>query len=198
MTGIQATTRYVVLLRGINVNPSTHVAMGELRAIVIGLGYAGVRTLLQSGNVIVDSPRRPDAAELESAILSGTGVRSRVVVLGATILICGVLSGLIPAWQSSRGNVNEALKQGGRSGTASGGTLRVRSLLIAGEMAAAFLLLEEAHILGLSARSDEGADDCVEFVAVLDPQRVRTVPGIVDKVGTDAQKIDDLCTISTK
>jgi uncharacterized protein (DUF1697 family) len=81
MTGIHGTERYVVLLRGINVNPTTKVGMAELRDIVTGLGYSGVRTLLQSGNVILDSPKRPDVAGLEAAIHSGTGVHSRVVVL---------------------------------------------------------------------------------------------------------------------
>ncbi|MDQ1529109.1 MAG: hypothetical protein QOH77_899, partial [Actinomycetota bacterium] len=47
--------RYVVLLRGINVNPSTRVAMSDLRDLVSELGYSDVRTLLQSGNVILDS-----------------------------------------------------------------------------------------------------------------------------------------------
>jgi uncharacterized protein (DUF1697 family) len=70
-----------VLLRGINVNPTTRVAMSKLRGILAGLGYRDVRTVLQSGNVILESERRPDAAKLESAIASGTGVRSRVVVL---------------------------------------------------------------------------------------------------------------------
>lgn len=81
MTASHSAGRYVILLRGINVNPTTRVGMAELRGIVTGLGYSGVRTLLQSGNIILDSPQRPDVAGLESAIHSGTGVRSRVVVL---------------------------------------------------------------------------------------------------------------------
>lgn len=75
------TNRYVVLLRGINVNPMTRVAMGDLRDILTDLGFESVRTVLQSGNIILDAVRRPDAAKLESAIAAGTGVRSRVVVL---------------------------------------------------------------------------------------------------------------------
>jgi putative ABC transport system permease protein len=72
------------------------------------------------------------------------------VAVGFTIVLsvgCGALSGLIPAWQSSRGNVNDALKQGGRPGTATAGSLRTRSLLIAGEMALAFLLLTGGGLL---------------------------------------------------
>jgi uncharacterized protein (DUF1697 family) len=73
--------RYVVLLRGINVNPSTRVAMSDLRDLVSGFGYSGVRTLLQSGNVILDSNTAPDVASLESAIAMKTGVKSRVIAL---------------------------------------------------------------------------------------------------------------------
>jgi uncharacterized protein (DUF1697 family) len=75
------TTRYVLLLRGINVNPTTRVAMADLRAILEGLGFASVTTILQSGNVIADSASAPDVSAIESAIAAGTGVRSRVVVL---------------------------------------------------------------------------------------------------------------------
>jgi uncharacterized protein (DUF1697 family) len=73
--------KYVVLLRGINVNPTTRVAMADLRDIVTGLGYSGVTSILQSGNLIVEADTVPDAAELESAIHRGTGVKSAVVVL---------------------------------------------------------------------------------------------------------------------
>jgi uncharacterized protein (DUF1697 family) len=74
---------WVVLLRGINVGPSARVSMGELRDIITGLGFADVKTLSQSGNVVLRSRQKPDIDELEVAIASGTGVTSRVVVLGA-------------------------------------------------------------------------------------------------------------------
>jgi uncharacterized protein (DUF1697 family) len=75
------TSRYVLLLRGINVNPTTRVAMEDLRDILAGLGFAKVSTILQSGNVILDSEKAPDVTAVESAIAEGTGVHSRVVVL---------------------------------------------------------------------------------------------------------------------
>ena len=77
------TTRYVVLLRGINVGPSKRIAMADLREIVTGLGFTGVRTLLQSGNVILDSPTAPAPAKLERAIAAGTGVHSRILIVPA-------------------------------------------------------------------------------------------------------------------
>jgi uncharacterized protein (DUF1697 family) len=74
-------TTWIVLLRGINVNPSTKVAMSDLRALLGELGYRDVRTLLQSGNVVLSSPKRPAVAPIEASIASVTGVRSKVVVL---------------------------------------------------------------------------------------------------------------------
>jgi putative ABC transport system permease protein len=62
-------------------------------------------------------------------------------------LLCGMVSGLIPAWQSVHADVNDALKQGGRSGTASAGMLRSRGLLVAAEMSLAFLLLTAGGLL---------------------------------------------------
>ncbi len=72
---------YVILLRGINVNPSTRIVMADLREHIAGLGHSNVRTLLQSGNVIVDSDSPPDAAKLAAVILEKTGVTSPVIVL---------------------------------------------------------------------------------------------------------------------
>ena len=45
-------TRLVALLRGINVGRNKRVAMSELRDLLTGLGYADVKTLLQSGNAV--------------------------------------------------------------------------------------------------------------------------------------------------
>jgi uncharacterized protein (DUF1697 family) len=72
---------WVVLLRGINVNPSTRVAMADLRALLSGLGFEDVRTVLQSGNVLLKSPKRPAVGPIEAAIVKETGVQSKVVVL---------------------------------------------------------------------------------------------------------------------
>lgn len=49
------TTRYVALLRGINLGPSRRIAMPALREALTARGYEGVRTLLASGNVVLDS-----------------------------------------------------------------------------------------------------------------------------------------------
>ena len=53
--------RQIVLLRGINLGPNRRVAMGPLREALTAAGFDGVRTLLASGNVLVDAGAAPDA-----------------------------------------------------------------------------------------------------------------------------------------
>ena len=51
----------VLLLRGINVGGANRLAMADLRALLDDLGHPGARTLLQSGNVVVDAADPPAA-----------------------------------------------------------------------------------------------------------------------------------------
>ncbi len=55
--------RYVVFLRGINLGSSRRVAMGQLREVLHRAGYQHVRTLLQSGNVVLTSNADPRTLE---------------------------------------------------------------------------------------------------------------------------------------
>ena len=77
--------KHVALLRGINVGKAKRVAMADLRAPVEGLGYTGVRTLLNSGNVVFTAPKADAnaAARIEAALAKETGVSARVTVLTA-------------------------------------------------------------------------------------------------------------------
>jgi uncharacterized protein (DUF1697 family) len=74
--------RQIALLRGINLGARRRVAMPELRELLAGLGYEDVRTLLQSGNVVLGARQRRDrlARALEREIEEGLGVAAAVVV----------------------------------------------------------------------------------------------------------------------
>jgi uncharacterized protein (DUF1697 family) len=77
-------TTHIALLRGINVGTAKRVAMSDLRAVLEGLGYGGVKTLLNSGNLLFAAraiDKRDHGARIEKAIAQKTGVTSRVTVL---------------------------------------------------------------------------------------------------------------------
>lgn len=80
------TRQQIALLRGINVGREKRVAMADLRKLMGELGYTQVRTLLNSGNIVYDSPRfgpAESAALIEEALVLKLGVAARATVLAA-------------------------------------------------------------------------------------------------------------------
>jgi putative ABC transport system permease protein len=72
--------------------------------------------------------------------------RVLVFTVGVVTMV-GLLFGLAPAWQASKTDLNEALKDGGRSSTEGHGRNRLRALLIVAEVALSLLLLVGAGLL---------------------------------------------------
>ena len=66
--------------------------------------------------------------------------------LGLAVLTSG-LCGLIPALAAARTSVNEALKEGGRTGSTGTGHARLRSVLVIAELAVALVLLTASGLL---------------------------------------------------
>ena len=86
-------TRQVALLRGVNVGRTRRVAMADLRALVEGLGYRQVATLLNSGNVVFTAGGKTagtSARRIEKALVSQLSVDARVFVLSAAELAVAV------------------------------------------------------------------------------------------------------------
>jgi uncharacterized protein (DUF1697 family) len=67
-------TTYIALLRGINVGGNRMVAMAALRDVLTASGFVDVRTLLQSGNVVLRSPVR-SAAQVERKLTADAAER---------------------------------------------------------------------------------------------------------------------------
>jgi uncharacterized protein (DUF1697 family) len=80
---------FVALLRGVNVGKAKRVPMAELRALLSGLGYTGVATLLNSGNAVFHAPRGTPAkhsADIAAAISARLNVEVAVIVKSASEL----------------------------------------------------------------------------------------------------------------
>jgi uncharacterized protein (DUF1697 family) len=78
--------KYALLIRGINVGKNKRLAMADLRALLTGLGYADVRTHLQSGNAVFGTAKTKQdaiAAQIERAISADLGMTVRCMTRSA-------------------------------------------------------------------------------------------------------------------
>lgn len=86
MSTARRTPNFVVLLRGVNVGKGNRVPMAEFRALLEGLGFTEVKTLLNSGNAVFYSAGRSAAAHakaISAALVEGLSVQVQVVVKSA-------------------------------------------------------------------------------------------------------------------
>lgn len=79
-------SRFVVLLRGVNVGKGNKVPMADFRASLEELGHTSVQTLLNSGNAVFASASRSPArlaADIAAAVKARFGVVTPVIVKSA-------------------------------------------------------------------------------------------------------------------
>jgi putative ABC transport system permease protein len=105
---------------------------GGLLGLLLGAWGVSVLTSLSPGDI----PRVKEI-KLDGWVVAFT--------LSISILT-GVVFGLAPAWQVSKPDLNESLKEGGRTG-AGAGRNRLRSLLVVSEVALALVLLVGAGLM---------------------------------------------------
>jgi predicted permease len=102
----------------------------------LGLLLASVGLTLLRSTIPADTPGLGEVA-----------IDWRVLLFTAILVVfTGIASGIAPAFQSSRTELTESLKAGGRGSTLSTGR-RVRSILVIGELALAVLLVSGAGLL---------------------------------------------------
>jgi uncharacterized protein (DUF1697 family) len=74
-------TTHLLLLRGVNVGGHHKLPMASFRDLLTGLGYAGVRTYIQSGNAVLDAPPGADVGtQVEAALQAAMGWAVPVIV----------------------------------------------------------------------------------------------------------------------
>jgi uncharacterized protein (DUF1697 family) len=91
---------FVALLRGVNVGKAKRVSMAELRALLTGLGYTRVVTLLNSGNAVFRAAGGAPAqyaAAIAAALAAQLNVEVPVIVKSAEELAAIVAQNPIQA-----------------------------------------------------------------------------------------------------
>ena len=115
-----------------------------LEALLLSTGGGLLGLALAAGALRVGVSLLPETLPRVSSI----GLDWKVAVFALVLAVAtGLLCGLIPAIAAARTRVNEALKEGGRTGSAGGGHGRLRSALVIAELAVAMVLLTAAGLL---------------------------------------------------
>ena len=121
-----------VLVRQIITEAFVLAAIGG--ALGLMFAYWATRLFVRIGG---DSIPRPDAIAIDGRVMLFTL---------AIAVVAALLAGIVPALQASRPAVVDTLREGGREGAA-GASHRTRQVLIAAEVALAFVLLAGAGLL---------------------------------------------------
>ena len=124
--------------------------VSQLVAESVMLALAGATLGLLLANWGINMIRTGMPAEVEKYILGWNDIRldgRTLIFTMAAAVLTGILAGLAPAWQHSRPDLNEALKEGGRASSSGRGRRHLRTVLVAAEIALAVVLLVGAGLM---------------------------------------------------
>jgi putative ABC transport system permease protein len=124
------------------------IAQLVTESVLLSLAGAALGLVLAQWGVNMIRAGMPP--EIERYIVGWKEMRLDGRALGFTLaaaVASGILAGLAPAWQCSRPNLAEALKEGGRGASVGRGHHRLRNLLVASEIALAVVLLVGAGLM---------------------------------------------------
>ena len=115
-----------------------------LESLVLSItgGFVGIG--IAAGGLALGKSLLPETLPLIDEITLNWAV---VAFAFALAVLTGLLCGLAPGFAALRTNVNESMKEGGRSGTAGGNHARLRSMLVVAEIAIALVLLTASGLL---------------------------------------------------
>jgi len=96
--------KYVALLRGINVGNGARVPMGELKAVLEGLGLTEVVTYLNSGNAVFRSAMGvPELAQSIGEALASTFGQEIPTLIKSSVEIISIADAIPGEWGSDEG-----------------------------------------------------------------------------------------------
>jgi predicted permease len=133
---------------------AVRLALGANGAAVLHQGLLEVMILSVAGGLLglafASAALRVGVSFLPESLprVSSIGLDWEVIsfALGITVFT-GFVCGLLPSYAASRTSVNDALKEGGRTGSAGGGHARLRSILVVSQLAVALVLLTGSGLL---------------------------------------------------
>ena len=114
----------------------------ESLSLSLGGGLGGL--VLASAALRVGTRFLPETLPRISDIRLDYGVVGFALLL---VVLTGLICGVLPAFSAARTNMNDHLKESGRTDTPSGSQARLRSILVVCELAAALVLLTGAGLL---------------------------------------------------
>jgi putative ABC transport system permease protein len=144
-------------------------------AVLVGAG--GVLGAVLAGwltRIVSTVARDAGVPLVTDGTLGGAALGFAFVATALTAIGCGIG----PVWNARKASVHDALREGGRGGV--GSRQRLRGWLVAGEVAAATLILSGAALLGRSYVELQDVDPG------FNPQQVLTAR--VSRLGAEAQK----------
>jgi putative ABC transport system permease protein len=181
-------------------------------SLVLGLagGAAGLASAFWGTRALV-AAKPADIPRLENVSLDGTVAFFTL----ATALLTSLAFGILPALQSTRGKITEALREGGHGGAAGRRSQGLRAALVVAEMALAVVLLTGAgllirsfveltrvntgfateHAMAFSIRMQGGVYKQGQQVRDRVPefeQRLRTLPGVTAVAATTTLPLSGL------
>jgi putative ABC transport system permease protein len=139
-------------------------------SVLLGCGGAGLGLML--GQWGIEAIRYYMPPEVDKYLPMWKHVRLEADVFWYTVgiaLLAGLVSGLAPAFHSSRSDVHEELKEGGRGTTAGRNRQRLRTVFVVAEVALSLILLVGAGLMV------KGVNSLLVVNPKLDAQHVLTM-----------------------
>jgi putative ABC transport system permease protein len=124
------------------------IAQYLTESLTLSLVGAGLGLLIASWDIQAILAGMP--AEIAKYIPGWYDIKMDQRTLLFTLLAAvasALLAGLVPAWQGTRSNLQDALKEGGRSASIGRGRARLRGFLVAAEIALSVVLLVGASLM---------------------------------------------------
>ena len=149
-------------------------------SMLLAVAGGGLGLLLAAWGTKLALRNLPSALPRANEI--GLDVRVLLFTMGASLL-CGILFGLVPALRTSKPNLHDTLKEGGRG--ASGGKHRAQGVFVVSETAMALVLLIAAGLMIRSMSALWGVNpgfdshNVLSFGVALAPSQKATSPDAV-------------------